>query len=126
MESDKLRSPHVPTAEKEYTLRVHTVNVEIGAEAAQFPEKESIPRKGIYKCNFPCSALVLVAFFKGHRYPLPPIGVGSITMHILAPFENVLFNHPHLISNTPYIQVRPLLLLAFVRSNPRWGGGHHC
>ncbi len=25
-----------------------------------------------------CISLVLVAHFQGHRYPLPPIGVGSI------------------------------------------------
>ncbi len=30
----------------------------------------------------PYIPLVLVTFLEGHRYPLPPIGVGLITMHI--------------------------------------------
>jgi hypothetical protein len=30
----------------------------------------------------PCIPLVLLAHFRGHRYPPPPIGVGSIYMHI--------------------------------------------
>ncbi len=44
-----------------------------------------------------CISLVLVAHFQGHRYPLPPIGVGSIYLQLFTVFYFIVFLATHCI-----------------------------